>query len=138
MQPPTIFRVRRTLHGSLDHAYLLQIRSHFSGRNGLMDRRVGRRKGRVRSIKPQACPGPIQPSETHTVRQVSSNRESRPMCFSNPSQPAQLRKHPATLAHAWRSPNQPPSQRPAQQFASTPSNCEGPESSYDIPPVKRY
>ncbi|KAK1524790.1 hypothetical protein CPAR01_13738 [Colletotrichum paranaense] len=86
----------------------------------------------------QGCPGPIQPSETHTARQASSNRGSRPMWFSNPSQPAQLRKHPATLAHAWRSPNQPPSQRLAQQFASTPSNYEGPNSSFDIPPVVRY
>lgn len=43
-QPPTVLPVRRTLRGSLGHAYLLQIRSHFSGRNGWMDRRVGGQK----------------------------------------------------------------------------------------------
>ncbi|KAK1490971.1 hypothetical protein CTAM01_10464 [Colletotrichum tamarilloi] len=101
-QPPTIFRVRRTLQGSLGHAYLLQIRSHFSGRDGWASELVGRKKGRARSIKPQADPrfSRANPAigDSHGTASVKQQRiQANVVLQPEPARPAtQASSYPST------------------------------------------
>ncbi|UQC77058.1 uncharacterized protein CLUP02_02524 [Colletotrichum lupini] len=75
-QPPTIFRVRRTLQGSLGHAYLLQIRSHFSGRDGWAT--IGDSHGTA-SVKQQRIQANVvlQPEPARPATQASSYPSTR-------------------------------------------------------------
>ncbi|KAK1490742.1 hypothetical protein CCUS01_14399 [Colletotrichum cuscutae] len=82
-QPPTIFRVRRTLQGSLGHAYLLQIRSHFSGRDGWASELLIQDSHGTASVKQQRIQANVvlQPEPARPATQASSYPSTR-MAFS--------------------------------------------------------